>query len=205
MLVLRFCLLLVTFPFTHLLATDDFSSDLDTSLFSSLDDQDLESNGDLLEGYLTDSQGLPPGLHFQEFPPPLNSEDLVPSLYAQDLSLGGEFDEELSSCPEDIDSPSKKLRARNSQCPNIPSGPINLPDLTNLLNSININEVQTDEETQDLPSLSKALQTFCVNSASGPRMVILVCGSVTYPDGVGQRPGYFIVVRNSWLGQSSKF
>lgn len=42
-------------------------------------------------------------------------------------------------------------------------------------------------------------------SASGPKMLILVCGSVTYADGFGQRPGYFIVVKYSWVGQFLKW
>ena len=137
--------------------------------------------------------------------PSLNFQDLVPLLDDQDPNLSENFEEALSSCPDSNDLPSKKLKVRNSQCPNIPSGPINLPDVTNLWNSININELPNDRETVDLPSFSKAIQTFCVDSASGPRMIILVCGSVTYADGAGQNPGYFIVVRNSWIGQCSKW
>lgn len=126
------------------------------------------------------------------------------SLNAEDLNPSEDFGGELSSCPGDDNTPSKKLKARNSQCPNVPSGPINLPDVTNLWNSINLDELPSDREAGGSLSFSKALQTFCVDSASGPRMVLLVCGSITYADGAGQRPGYFVTVRESWLGQFLK-
>lgn len=204
MLVLHFCLMLISILFTHILANTDFFSEPDASLFSLLDDQDLQFNGDLMGGYSLDSPGLPPRLNFKELFMSLNSQDLVPSLNAQDPYPGEGFEGAISSCPEDNDLPSKKVKARNSACPNVPSGPLNLPDLTNLLNSVNTDELPTGEADEGSPASSNSLETFCADSASGPWMIILVCGSVTYADGAGQRPGFFIAVKNSWIGQFFK-
>lgn len=62
MRILRLYLVLISFSFPRMLATADFFSEPDTSLFSSSNDQDLQFNGDPMEEFSLDSIGLHPWL-----------------------------------------------------------------------------------------------------------------------------------------------
>ena len=223
MLVFHLCLMLAPSLFTRILATTDLFSETDAFRFSSFDAQDdflnedqMEafswdsqadySNGDPMEAFSWDSQGLPLNWNWKESSPSLTSQDLVSSLGAQDLSPSEDFGEEVSSCPAENNLPWRKLKIRNPACPNVPTGPISVPDLTNLLNSIDVNDLSNnkDDNFENLSETEK-LQLACTDRTTSKLLNILVCGLVDPLDALGQSPGFFTIVRNSWMGKFFNF
>lgn len=150
----------------------------DSDLFSAVGDDKLDK--DLfyqdpgLFADLGDSSDVAP-LLVSDAQEPLFSEEPQGIQLSDDDLVGAEM---LSSCSDNTNKPIGKLRNRGLTCSNDPNAPLELPDLSNLLNKIDGGSYSPAfdawrQTSADLEKKMKQINAFC---SKAPLFPVPVCG-----------------------------
>lgn len=131
------------------------------------------------------------------------------SNHQEPVSIEGSlFPDLLAYCPDGNDVQSRKLKARNSACRNVPNVPLNVPEIPNLLNSIDVpgERPAVLKNEGDLVDLMETAKVYCALGTSDAGLFqIPICGSGNFGDGVRSQPGFYSHVFNSLPSKETSY